>query len=99
MLKDVLVKFMIAETKLNDFCLEQKFRMESFNIAFRLDRHRYGGGLLLYIRNNTNAVLFKSYAFIEYIEAFFIEQLLKSCKWLRCCSYHPDRINAGYSPR
>ena len=33
--------------------------------------------------------------FPDNIEAFFIEILLKSCKWLICCSYNPNRINVA----
>ena len=86
---------MITETKLDDSFPEQQFYIEGFNIPFRLDRNRHGGGLLLYIRNNINAVLLKSYVFPDNIEAFFIEILLNSCKWLICCSYNPNRINVA----
>ena len=93
MLSEVLDVLMITETKLNDSFPEQQFHIEGFNIPFRLDRNRHGGGLLLYVRNNINAVFLKSYVFPDNIEAFFIEILRKSCKWLMCCSYNPIRIN------
>ena len=75
MLSEVLDVLMITETKLDDSFPEQQFYIEGFNIPFRLDRNRHGGGLLLYIRNNINAVLLKSYVFPDNIEAFFIEIL------------------------
>ena len=50
-------------------------------LIYSLDRNRLGGELLLYVRNNINAVFLKSYVFPDDIEAFFIEILLKSCKW------------------
>ena len=80
MLSEVLDVLMITETKLDDSFPEQQFHIEGFNIPFRLDRNRHGGGLLLYVRNNINAVFLKSYVFPDNIEAFFIEILLKSCK-------------------
>ena len=95
MLSEVLDVLMITETKLDDSFPEQQFHIEGFNIPFRLDRNRHGGGLLLYVRNNINAVFLKSYVFPDNIEAFFIEILLKSCKWLICCSYNPNRINVA----
>ena len=95
MLPEVLDVLMITETKLDDSFPEQQFHIEGFNIPFRLDRNRHGGGLLLYVRNNINAVFLKSYVFPDNIEAFFIEILLKSCKWLICCSYNPNRINVA----
>ena len=47
----------------------------------RLDRNRYDEGLLLYVSNNINAALLKRYTFPGNIEAFFIEILMKSCKF------------------
>ena len=79
MLSEVLDVLMITETKLDDSFPEQQFHIEGFNIPFRLDRNRHGGGLLLYVRNNINAVSLNSYVFPDNIEAFFIEILLKSC--------------------
>ena len=77
---------MITETKLDDFFLEQQFHTQGLNMPFRCYCNRYGGELLLGISNNINVVLLKSYIFPDNIEAFFIEILLKSCKWLICCS-------------
>ena len=54
-----------------------------------------GGGLFLYIPNNINAIFLKSYVFPDNIEAFFIEILLKSCKWLLYSSYNPNRVNVA----
>ena len=86
---------MITETKLDDSFPEQQFHIEGFNIPFRLDRNRHGGGLLLYVRNNINVVFLRSYVFPDNIEAFLIEILMKSCKWLICRSYNPNRINVA----
>ena len=95
MLSEVLDVLMITETKLDDSFPEQKFHIEGFNIPFRLGRNRRGGGLLLYVCNNINAVFLKRYVFPDNIEAFFIEILLKSYKWLICCSYNLNRINVA----
>ena len=46
MLSEVLDVLMITETKLDDSFPEQQFHIEGFNIPFRLDRNRHGGGLL-----------------------------------------------------
>ena len=51
MFSEVLDVLMITETKLDDSFPEQQFHIEGFNIPFRLDRNRHGGGLLLYVRN------------------------------------------------
>ena len=95
MLPEVLDNLMISETKLDYSFLEQQFHIEGFNILFRLDRNRYGGGLLLYLCNDIIGVPLKGYVFSDSIEAFSIEILLKSCKWLKCCSYNPNRIRVA----
>ena len=95
MLSEVLDVLMITETKLADSFPEQQNHIEGFNIPFRLNRNRHGRELLLYVRNNINTVFLKSYVFPDNIEAFLIEILLKSCKWLICCSYNPNRINVA----
>ena len=95
MLSEVLDVLMITETKLDNSFPEQQFHIESFNIPFRLDRIRHGGGLLLYVCYNINAVLLKSYVSPDNIKVCFIEILLKSCKWLICCSYNSNRINVA----
>ena len=82
-LPEVLDILMITETKLDDSFPNHHFHIEGFNMRSRLDRNRYGGGSLLYVCNNINAVWLKSYVFPDKIEYFFIEILLKSCKRLK----------------
>ena len=82
MLSEVLDVLMITESKRDDSFPEQQFHIEGFDIPFRLDRNRHD-------------VFLKSYVFPDNIEAFFIKILLKSCKWLICCSYNPNRINVA----
>ena len=57
MLTEVLDILMISETKLDDSFPEAQFHIEGFRAPFRLDRNKYGGGILLYVRNNINAIL------------------------------------------
>ena len=71
---------MISDTKIEVSSLEQQFNVKGFNITFSLNRNRYNEGLLLYFRNNVNAVLQTSYVFHDNIKAFFIEIHLKSCR-------------------
>ena len=76
---DILI---LTETTVDDSFPGKQFHIQGFNIPFRLNRNIYGGGLLLYVRNNINAVLLQSYVFPDNIKALFIEIPLKSCKWL-----------------
>ena len=95
MLTEVLDILMISETKLDDSFPEAQFYIEGFRTPFRLDRNKHGGGILLYVRNNINAILLTDHVFPNDIEAFFTEIKVNTCKWLVCCSYNPNRINVS----
>ena len=86
---------MISETKLDDSFPEAQFYIEGFRAPFRLDRNKHGGGILLYVRNNINAILLTDHVFPNDIEAFFTEIKVNTRKWLVCCSYNPNRINVS----
>ena len=63
--------------------------------TFRLDRNKHGGGILLYVRNNVNAILLTEHVFPNDIGAFFTEIKVNTCKCLLCCSYNPNKINVS----
>ena len=92
MLTEVLDILMVSETKLDDSFPEAQFYIEGFRAPFRLDRNKHGGGILLYVRNNINAILLTDHVFPNNIEAFFTEIKVNTCKWLVCCSYSANRI-------
>ena len=95
MLTEVLDILMISETKLDDSFPEAQFYIEGFRAPLRLDRNKHGGGILLYVRNNINAILLTDHVFPNDIEALFTETKVNTCKWLVCCSYNPNRINVS----
>ena len=49
MLSEVSDVLIITETKLDDSFPEQQFHIEGFDIPFRLDRNRHGGGYMFAI--------------------------------------------------
>ena len=51
--------FMITEAKLGDSFPASQFSIPSFCTPFRLDRNKNGDGILLYIRNQTEAFLWR----------------------------------------
>ena len=74
MLTEVLDILMISETKLDDSLPEAQFYIEGFKAPFRLDRNKHdGGGILLYVRNNINAILLTDHVFPNDIKAFFTQ--------------------------
>ena len=81
---DVLL---ITETKLDSSFPITQFLIEGFSPPYRLDRDSYGGGLLLYIREDIPSKAINGLGFN--IEAFFVELNLRKKKWLLACSYNP----------
>ena len=79
---------MITETKLDDSFPTMQFNIEGYH-TFRLDRNEYGGGILLYVRDDipSKFIPIKN----STIEGFFIELNLRKKKWLLCCTYNPSR--------
>ena len=79
---------MITETKLDDSFPTMQFNIEGYH-TFRLDRNEYGGGILLYVRDDipSKFIPMKN----STIEGFFIELNLRKKKWLLCCTYNPSR--------
>ena len=79
---------MITETKLDDSFPTMQFNIEGYH-TFRLDRNEYGGGILLYVRDDfpSKFIPMKN----STIKGFFIELNLSKKKWLLCCTYNPSR--------
>ena len=61
------------------------FRIDGFS-SYRLDRDRFGGGLLLYVDANLQSKVIK----LENLyEGLFVEVLFDKQKWLIGCTYNP----------
>ena len=83
---------MISETKLDESFPSSQFFMNDFSSPRRLDRNcSGGGGILLYIREDTSKLLPIER---DLTEAFFVEiNLHNEKKWLISCSYNPKRAS------
>ena len=46
---DILV---LTETKIDSSFPNAQFRIDGFSASFRLDRNRFGGGVLIYVRED-----------------------------------------------
>ena len=84
---------MVSETKLDDSFPEGQFLIKGFHLPFTFDRNRNGGGIVLYVREDTLAK-FLSHNFPS-AESFFIDINLHKKKWLINCSYNPHKSNIG----
>ena len=85
---DVLV---LSETKIDESFPEGQFKIPGFCTPFRLDRDRFGRGILVYVQENIPAKLLSSEA--KTIEGTFIELNFRKKKWLLSCSYNPSKSN------
>ena len=83
---DILI---IQETKLDSSFADGQFYMEGYSPPFRKDRNAYGGGLLIYIKENIPAKILKNNDLASDIEGIFIELNFKNDKWLLYGTYHP----------
>ena len=76
---------MISETKIDNSFPTMQFHIEGYCI-YRLDRNEYGGGILVYVREDIPSKLIPMQS--SSVEGFFIELNLRCKKWLLSCSYH-----------
>ena len=90
---DVLV---VTETKLDDSFPTAQFFIEGFSPPFRLDRNRYGGGILIYVREDIPCKELSNHTFEEHIEGIYLELNLNKYKLLILGTYHPPSQNKDY---
>ena len=81
---------MILETKIAESFQLSQFMIDGFSMPSCLDRNAQGGRVLVYFRNNITAKLLKLENLPSNIEAI-IEMIIKSKKWLLCCTYNPNK--------
>ena len=67
---------------------EGQFKIPGFTSPFRRDRNEFGGGIMVFVRENIPSKVISREIFS--IEGMFIE--LDFCKkeWLLSCSYNPN---------
>ena len=81
---------MLSETKVDPSFLLSQFAIKGFSALFRLDRNSSGGGIMLFVREETPSKLLSQYKPNSSVENMFIEINLRSKKWLLSCSYNPN---------
>ena len=90
---DIMV---ISETKIDDSFPTSQFHMDGFRKPFRLDRNNFGGGLMIYVREDIPCNLLKKHSFPGDIEGIFLELNFRKSKWLLFGTYHPPSQNDSY---
>ena len=76
---DILV---LAETKIDSSFPNAQFRIDGFSTPFRLDRNRFGGGALIYVREDIPCKPLTKHFLPDDIEGIFVEINLRKTKWL-----------------
>ena len=81
--------FMLSESKVDDSFPLGQFLFDGFHEPFRFDDDKNGGGIMLYIREDTPARVL-SHNFPS-AKRFFDEIILHKKKWLINCSYNLNK--------
>ena len=85
-----------VETKIDDSYPNSQFMIDGFTEPFRFDRNRFGGGVIIYVREDIPCRLLRKYELPNDIEAIFLELNFRKSKWLLLGSYHPPSQNDDY---
>ena len=78
-IKDNIDILIISEAKFDLSFPKGQFQLHGYSEPYRLDRNGYGGGILLYIREDIPSKIIESKMNTE---GFFVELNLRSKKWL-----------------
>ena len=90
---DILV---LTETKIDSSFPNSQFRIDGFSAPFRLDRNKFGGGVLIYVREDIPCKKLTKHILPDDIEGIFVEINLRKTKWLLFGGYRPPRQQAEY---
>ena len=83
----------IAEKKIDDTFFDGQFQMENFEL-YRKDRNDRGGGIMMYINDNTPHRLLKQFSGIHHgIDFLAFEIIIKSRKCYISYLYRPPNVN------
>ena len=82
----------LSETKIDESFPNQQFHINGYKL-FRRDRNKYGGGLLLYVKENIPCKLLQNPTDMELL---ILEFSIKNIKWLCIGLYRPPNENEKY---
>ena len=80
---------MISETKLHSSFPTGRFLINGYNQPFKIDWNSQRGDIMLYVREDIPSKLLA--VGMSPAEGFYLEIDLRKKKWLRCCSYNPNK--------
>ena len=89
---DILI---ITETKLDHTFPEKQFLIPGYRKPYRRDRNRYGGGVMIYVREDIPCDILMKHSTPKNIEAIFLEINLRKNKLLLVGTYHSTNKEHG----
>ena len=84
----------ISETKLDNSFPINQFIIDGFCNPYRFDRNKFGGGLMIYVKNDIPSKRLNSHNVLDDTECLFIEINLKKIRWLICYAYNPHKCHS-----
>ena len=90
---DILV---LTESKIDPSFPNAQFRIDRFSAPVRLDRNRFGGGVLIYVREDIPCKQLTKRILPDNIEGIFVEINLRKTKWFLFGGYRPPQQQAEY---
>ena len=90
---DILV---LTETKIDSNFPNAQFRIDGFSASFRLDRNRFGGGVLIYVREEIPCKQLTKLILPDDIKGIFVEINIRKTKWLLFGGYRLPRQQVEY---
>ena len=89
---DVIV---LIETKLDSSFPTAQFSIAGYKEPFRQDRNKFGGGIMVFVREDIPSKTVTKHKFKRYIEGIFIELNLRKTKLLLFATYHSSHPTYG----
>ena len=81
----------VTETKLDDTFTSAQFYTEGFKTPIRLDSNSFGGGIVIYIRENIPSKFLEQLPSGDNDEGIFVELNLRNSKWILFAGYSPSK--------
>ena len=78
-----------VESKLDDSFLSSKFLIDGYGIPFRRDQNKFGGGILIYMRQDSPCKLLDRHQLPDDNEGLFVELNFRKSRLLLLGTYHP----------
>ncbi len=91
---DILV---IVETKLDNSFPTSQFLIPGYTKPYRLNRNKFGGGVMIYVKETVPSKQVYKHNFTKNVEGLFIEINLRKTKFLLFGTYHSTHEEYGLS--